>query len=111
VPHLVAYSASKGALNVMTRNVANGMRHNGVRVHAINLGWTVTPAERRIQGEVHGLPPDWPEAEGAKQPFGRLLVPEDCAALCAFLASKSAEMMTGNIVDLEQWVVGTLDAR
>jgi NAD(P)-dependent dehydrogenase (short-subunit alcohol dehydrogenase family) len=111
VPHLTAYSASKGALNILTRNVANGMRHNGIRVHAINLGWTVTPAERRIQSEVHGLPPDWPEVEGAKQPFGRLLEADDPAALTVFLASKGAEMMTGTLIDLEQWVVGTLDAR
>lgn len=111
VPHLAAYSATKGALNTLTRNVANTVRHDGVRVHAINLGWTVTPAEHVTQTQVHGLPEDWAEVEGAKQPFGRLLTAEDCAGVCAFLASEAASMMTGNIVDLEQWVVGTLDAR
>jgi NAD(P)-dependent dehydrogenase (short-subunit alcohol dehydrogenase family) len=111
VPHLAAYSASKAALNTLTRNVANTVRHDRVRVHAINLGWTVTPAEHQVQTQVHHLSEDWAEREGAKQPFGRLLNAADPAALCAFLSSEEAEMMTGTVIDLEQWVIGTLDAR
>jgi len=108
VAHLLPYSATKAALNLMTRNIAHTVRHNGVRVHAINLGWTVTPAEHITQTQVHGFPEDWAEKEGAKQPFGRLVLPEDAAGLCAFLASTDATMMTGNIIDLEQWVSGVL---
>lgn len=111
VPHLAAYSASKGALNTLTRNVANAVRHDRVRVHAINLGWTLTPAEHSVQTSVHGMPEDWAEIEGRKQPFGRLLTADDPAALCCWLASDEAAMMTGTVIDLEQWVVGTLDAR
>lgn len=111
VPHLAAYSASKGALNTLTRNVANTVRHDGVRVHAINLGWTVTPAEHQVQTQLHGMPEDWAEVEGRKQPFGRLLNANDPAGLCVWLASQDAAMMTGTVIDLEQWIVGTLDAR
>jgi len=57
------------------------------------------------------MPEDWAEIEGRKQPFGRLLTADDPAALCCWLASDEAAMMTGTVIDLEQWVVGTLDAR
>ena len=110
-PYLVAYSASKAALNTMTRGVANAVKADRVRLHAINLGWTVTPGEHRVQTQVHGQPDDWAEREGAKQSFGRLLDGDDPAALCAFLASTEAVMMTGTVIDLEQWVIGTLDVR
>lgn len=108
-PHLLPYSASKAALNVWTKSVANTVRRNGIRVHAINLGWAATPGEHVTQTQVHRMPADWAEREGAKQPFGRLLVADDPAGVCAFLASPDARMMTGCIVDLEQWVAGTLE--
>jgi NAD(P)-dependent dehydrogenase (short-subunit alcohol dehydrogenase family) len=110
LPHLLPYSASKAALNLITKNVANSLRYNRVRVHAINLGWTVTPAENKTQIEVHGMPEDWAEKEGARQPFGRLLNADDPAALAVFLASRDAEMMTGTIIDMEQWVSGVINA-
>lgn len=106
MPHLLTYSASKAALNLITRNAAQSLRFDRVRVHAINLGWTVTPAEHEVQTRVHNMPEDWAEVEGERQPFGRLLVPQDPASLTVFLASRAAEMMTGNIIDLEQWVAG-----
>jgi NAD(P)-dependent dehydrogenase (short-subunit alcohol dehydrogenase family) len=106
--HLLPYSASKAALNLITRSVAHSMRHDRVRLNAVNLGWTLTPAEHVTQTKVHGFPDDWADVEGGKQPFGRLLVPEDAANLCAFLASTEASMMTGAVIDLEQWVSGVL---
>jgi len=111
VPYLTAYSASKAALNTLTRNVANAVKNDHIRVHAINLGWTVTPSEDFVQRTFHRLPENWAETEGAKQPFGRLLTPEDPALLCAFLASEDAAMMTGTVIDLEQYINGTTDVR
>ncbi|OXI43826.1 oxidoreductase [Burkholderia aenigmatica] len=106
--HLLPYSASKAALNTMTRNVANTVRWHRIRVHAINLGWTVTPAEDEAQMKVHGRPSDWAKIEGDNQPFGRLLSCDDAAALCGYLASDGAGMMTGCVIDQEQWVVGAV---
>lgn len=105
---LLPYSGSKGALNVITKNVANTVKNHRIRVHAINLGWTDTPAEHQTQTKVHGMPQDWATVEGKKQPFGRLLNADDPAKLCVFLASDEAEMMTGCIIDQEQWIAGTL---
>ena len=108
-PFLLAYSASKAALATLTRGVANTLKRDGVRAFGINLGWTWTPAEQEVQTRVHGLPKDWADQLGPKQPFGRLLMPEDPAALIAFLASPDARMMTGAVIDLDQFVAGTID--
>ncbi len=109
LPFLLAYSASKAALVALTRGAANTLKRDGVRVFGINLGWTWTPAEQDVQTRVHGLPADWSQTIGARQPFGRLLLPEDPAGLIAFLASPDARMMTGAIIDLDQYVAGTVD--
>ena len=108
-PFLLAYAASKSALVTITKNAANTLKRAGVRVHAINLGWTVTPSEREVQTKLHGLPVDWVETLGPQQPFGRLLVPDDAADLTAFLVSDGAAMMTGTAIDLDQFVAGTVD--
>ncbi len=108
-PFLLAYSASKAALVALTKGAANTVKRDGLHVFGINLGWTWTPAEQEVQTRVHGLPVDWHETLGGKQPFGRLLMPEDPAALIAFLVSPAAGMMTGAIIDLDQYVAGTVD--
>ena len=108
-PFLLGYAASKSALVTLTKGIANTLKRRGVRAFGINLGWTVTPAERDVQVREHGLPEDWVEALGREQPFGRLLMPEDPAGLVAFLISKDAVMMTGAIIDLDQFVAGTVE--
>jgi NAD(P)-dependent dehydrogenase (short-subunit alcohol dehydrogenase family) len=108
-PFLLAYSSSKAALVTLTKGAANTLKRDRVRVFGINLGWTATPGEQRIQTETHGLAANWAETVGAKQPFGRLLIPDDVADLVAFLVSPAARMMTGAIVDLDQFVAGTID--
>ncbi len=108
-PFLMTYSATKAALVAMTKSAANTLKRDKVRVLGINLGWTWTPGEHETQTNVHGLGEDWRETVGANQPFGRLLMPEDPAALIAFLASKDACMMTGAIIDFDQFVAGTVD--
>jgi NAD(P)-dependent dehydrogenase (short-subunit alcohol dehydrogenase family) len=108
-PFLLAYSASKAALVAITKGTANALKRDRVRAFAINLGWTFTPSEQKVQTEKHGMPQDWAETIGAKQPFGRLLLPEDVADLIAFLMSPGASMMTGAVIDLDQYVAGTID--
>ena len=43
---LLPYSASKGALNVMTKNVAYAVMRYGIRVNALAIGWMDTPSPR-----------------------------------------------------------------
>jgi NAD(P)-dependent dehydrogenase (short-subunit alcohol dehydrogenase family) len=108
-PFLLAYSASKAALVTLTKGVANTLKRDRIRAFGINLGWTATPSEHRVQTQRHGLPEDWAQTIGVRQPFGRLLVAEDVADLVAFLISPGAGMMTGAVIDLDQYVAGTVD--
>jgi NAD(P)-dependent dehydrogenase (short-subunit alcohol dehydrogenase family) len=109
-PFLLTYSATKAAMNTVTKSAANTLKRDGIRVFAINLGWTVTPTEHKTQTQTHNMPEDWAKDVGDKQPYGRLLYPEDPAGVISFLVSKDASMMTGAIIDLEQHVMGTAEA-
>jgi len=108
-PYIMAYAAAKAALLVLTKNLANALRWDRIRVNALNIGWTATPTEHEVQTKVHGLGDHWLERVSANQPFGRLLSPEDVARALAFLASDESGLMTGSIVDFDQTVIGAVD--
>ena len=107
---LTVYSASKAALALVTKNAAHAHRFDRIRINGINMGWADTPAERVMHADTLGKGPDWLAEQAARQPFGRLLSPEDVARLTHFLLSPASEPMTGAVIDQEQWVVGPRDA-
>jgi NAD(P)-dependent dehydrogenase (short-subunit alcohol dehydrogenase family) len=106
-PELAIYSATKGALATLTKNAANAHRFDRIRVNGINVGWADTPAERVMQAETLGLGESWLDKAGATQPFGKLLSAEEVANLAVFLLSDASGLMTGSVIDQEQWVVGS----
>jgi NAD(P)-dependent dehydrogenase (short-subunit alcohol dehydrogenase family) len=108
-PYITAYSAAKAALLILTKNLANSLRWDRIRVNALNIGWTATPTEHELQANFHGLGENWLQRVSAAQPFGRLLTPEDVAKALAFLASDESGLMTGSVVDFDQRVIGTAD--
>lgn len=103
---LTAYSASKGALGTLTKNVAHSVVGLRIRVNAINPGWVDTPGEHAVIKRFHGGGDDWLENAEAGRPFGRLIKPEELARTIAFLASAEAGLMTGAIIDFDQKIVG-----
>ncbi|NQW08546.1 MAG: SDR family oxidoreductase [Alphaproteobacteria bacterium] len=107
-PKLVPYSASKGALAVLTRNLGHALRHDRIRVNGINIGWTRTPNEHQIQ-LAEGRPEGWLAEAEAAQPFGRLIDPDDVARFTVFLLSSDSGIMTGSVIDHDQMVVGAYD--
>lgn len=106
VPMLAPYAASKAALNILTKNIAYSVMRRHIRVNTLSLGWMDTPGEDEIQQRYHNAGPDWLEQAEARQPFGRLLKPEEVARAIAFLASDESGLMTGSIVDFDQSVAG-----
>jgi len=102
---LPAYSSTKGALQTFTKNIANSLRRERIRVNGINLGWTDTPAEHEVQRK-QGSPDNWLQIAEAKSPFGRLLKSEDVARLCVYLLSDESGILTGSIIDYSQRVMG-----
>lgn len=105
-PELAVYSATKGALATLTRNAANALAGDRIRVNGINLGWTDTPAEHVVQEKTSPHGKGWLEAANRIRPFGRLIRADEVADLAAFLLSANAGVMTGALIDYEQWVVG-----
>lgn len=98
-PFIMAYSASKAALECLTRNNAAELAPHRVRVNAVAMGWCYTENEDKLQAAQTGNQ-NWVEDADSQQPLGRILRPEDVAPTVGHLLSDAANMITGNIVDL-----------
>jgi NAD(P)-dependent dehydrogenase (short-subunit alcohol dehydrogenase family) len=109
LPNLMAYSASKGAINTLSKNLASALTPWLVRVHVLNVGWTLTEGEVLVQRS-EGAPEDWAIQGGATRPWGRLLDPAEIAAAIAFFASDEARVFSGAVIDLEQFPIGRFEA-
>ncbi len=103
---LAPYSASKAALANVTKNAAQALRADRIRVNGINCGWMDTPGEDETQRKWHGAGDDWLAQAEARQPFGQLVKPAEVAGLAAFMLSRESGVMTGALVDFDQNVAG-----
>jgi 3-oxoacyl-[acyl-carrier protein] reductase len=92
---MVAYAASKAALNAMTRTMAADLAPRGVRVNAVSPGLVRTTATRPVWKTDEG------RAAGAALPTGRLTEADDVAGAVAFLLSEDARQITGITVDVD----------
>ena len=104
-----AYSASKGALITLTKNVAFSVLNHRIRVNGLTIGWMDTPGEDRIMKTYHDAEDGWLQKAEQGRPFGRLLKADEVARAVAFLSSGESGMMTGSIVDFDQQVLGAGD--
>jgi hypothetical protein len=107
---LTAYSTTKGALAIATRNVAYSVMKYKIRVNGLNIGWMDTPGEDRIMKTYHDAEPGWLAKAEARRPVGRLLKPAEVARAVAYLSSEESGMMTGSIIDFDQQVLGAANA-
>jgi len=100
---LTVYSMSKGALTTMTRNLADALGPERIRVNCLNAGWTFTANEDATQ-QHEGRKPGWEkELAPVFAPTGRLLQPEEVAAHCAFWLSEDSAPVSGQIYEVEQF--------
>ncbi|MGI1661456.1 oxidoreductase [Palleronia sp. KMU-117] len=107
-PDLTVYAATKGALQVLTKNAAHAHLRDRIRVNGINLGWVDTESERTMHEVTLGKGEGWLAAQAAGLPLGRFVSAEDAARLTVWLLSDASAPMTGVSVDLEQIVTGAL---
>lgn len=98
-PFISAYSCSKAAVNCMTQNNATELAEHGIRVNAINMGWTYTENENKLMMAKTGGKEWLPDVEPSL-PLKRIMHPVDVACTVCFLLSPAAQMTTGNIYDL-----------
>lgn len=106
---LTAYSMSKGALAIMTKNLAFGLMSHGIRVNQVNPGWMDTESEHHTQVEYDGAPENWLEIAEQASPQGRIVKPWEVANVIAFCLSDESGMMTGNCIDIDRSVLGAGD--
>jgi NAD(P)-dependent dehydrogenase (short-subunit alcohol dehydrogenase family) len=109
-PFIAAYCASKGALATLTQNTAYAVLRNRIRVNGLNIGWMASEGEDRIQQQYHGGNPNWLAEAAAKQPFGRLIDPNEVARAVAFLSCDESGLMTGSMVNYDQSIWGAYDS-
>jgi 3-oxoacyl-[acyl-carrier protein] reductase len=90
VPSSVVYSASKSAIDAITKALAKELGDRKIRVNAIAPGMTETEAVKAL-----GISLDMANAIGAPVPLGRLGQPDDIARVALFLASDQSSWLTG----------------
>ncbi len=85
-----AYCASKGALDGLSRVMANELGRQGIRVNSVNPAITLTPMAVKAWSD-----PAKAEPMLARMPLGRFVQPEEVAAVILFLLGDGASMING----------------
>lgn len=103
-----AYSATKGAVLAMTRQMAIDYAGRGIRVNAICPGTVDTPFVEGYLERSHAAEKEKVRAQlHERQPLGRMGRPEEIADCAVYLAADEASFVTGSAVVID----GGLTAR
>jgi len=97
LPKVVAYTASKAAVEGMTRALAVELSPRGIRVNCIAPGFIETPMSARALAQ----DPDRKRRVLERTPLGRLGRPEEVGYAAVFLASDAASYITGAILTVD----------
>jgi NAD(P)-dependent dehydrogenase (short-subunit alcohol dehydrogenase family) len=101
--NLLDYSMSKGGLATMTRNLANALATDGIRVNQLNLGWVASKNEIALQlreGREEGFHLNVPKHVA---PRGYLLEPKEIAAHVVFWLSDDSAPANGVVYELDHY--------
>ncbi|CAM4013486.1 3-oxoacyl-ACP reductase [Nocardiopsis rhodophaea] len=88
----ISYTASKGGVLAMSRELGVQFARDGVRVNALSPGPVNTP----LLKELFAKDPERAQRRLVHVPFGRFAEPEEIAAAVAFLASDDASFITAS---------------
>ena len=95
-----AYSASKGGIIALTKNMALDLAPYGIRVNCICPGWVSTP----LVNAWFAMQPDEAEARAyvdSIHPLGRIASPDEIGSAALFLASDLASFVTGVALEVD----------
>lgn len=96
VPNSAVYTATKHAVNGLTRSLAAELGPRKIRVNSVNPGAVDTEGARTL-GVMDG---DFAEGIIASTPLGRIGQPGDIAPVASFLASDESAWVTGEILSV-----------
>ena len=88
------YGATKGAVDMITRNLAAEWAEYNINVNAIGPSLVITEMIKKA----YANNPERLEALRASSLLKRFATPEDVAAACVFLASPETDFITGQII-------------
>jgi NAD(P)-dependent dehydrogenase (short-subunit alcohol dehydrogenase family) len=91
-PHLLDYSATKGAIVAFTRSLSKALAEKGIRVNGVAPGPIWTPLIPST------FPAEHVETFGSDVPLKRVGQPEEVAGSYVFLASDDSSYMTGQVL-------------
>jgi NAD(P)-dependent dehydrogenase (short-subunit alcohol dehydrogenase family) len=97
IPKVIAYSASKGAIESMTRAMAVELSPNGIRVNCIAPGFIAT----EMSAKALNNDPERKNKALGRTPMGYLGEPKDIGTTALFLASNAAKYITGVILPVD----------
>jgi 3-oxoacyl-[acyl-carrier protein] reductase len=92
LPTTVAYTATKSAVDSVTRTLAKELGSKKIRVNSINPGMVETEGTQAFLGT------DFQKMLEAQTPLGRIGQPQDIGPIAVFLASDDSGWLTGNLV-------------
>jgi 3-oxoacyl-[acyl-carrier protein] reductase len=90
-PNTSVYTATKGAVDAITRSLAKELGPRNIRVNAINPGMVETEGVRAAGFDKS----DFRKQMESQTPLGRIGQPQDIAPAAVFLASSDAAWITG----------------
>ncbi|HWK04691.1 MAG TPA: SDR family oxidoreductase [Puia sp.] len=97
IPKVIAYTASKSAIEGMTRAMAVELSPLGIRVNCIAPGFIATEmSEKALNGDAERK-----QKVMSRTPMGKLGDPADIGATALFLASEHARFITGVILPVD----------
>ena len=97
LPKVIAYSASKGAIESMTRAMAAELSPKGIRVNCIAPGFIATAMSAKALDN----DPDRKQRVLARTPMGILGAPSDIGDAALFLVSEAASFITGVVLPVD----------
>jgi NAD(P)-dependent dehydrogenase (short-subunit alcohol dehydrogenase family) len=91
----VVYSMAKGALNVLTRSLAQAVGSRGITVNSVSPGVVATDRSAGMMENPEAL-----ASAKALTALGDVGQPADIADVVAFLASHDGRWITGQVLDV-----------